>query len=111
MYKLDPPAIYVSARVLAQKETLTRAKNVVESLGKTMEETIYMADEDIPEIVRDDNWRSLWGSKMGQIPPDFPDPVIVLNTFRWDAEVNELSKQLAKENPDLGGYLGQFLGH
>ena len=49
MYQLDPPAIYVSERVLARKETSVRAKNVVESLGKTMEETIYMADEDIPE--------------------------------------------------------------
>lgn len=111
MYKLDPPAIYVSERVLATKATTARAKNIVEGLGKTMEDAIYMADEDIPEIVRKDNWKSLWGSKMGQLPQGFPDPVIVLNTFRWGKEVDELAGQMAKENPDLGGYLGQFLGH
>jgi len=110
MYKLAPPAIYVSERVLEKEVTAARAKDIVAGLGKTMEDTIYMADKDIPEIVRENNWKSLWGAKMGQLPQDFPDPIIVLNTFRWGKEVNELSSQMAKENPDLGGYIGQFLG-
>jgi len=111
MYQLEPPAIYVSERVLGREETSARAKNIVEALGRSMEDIIYMADEDIPQIVREDNWRSLWGTKMGQISRDFSDPIIVLNTFRWGKEVDELSRRMAKEHPDLGGYLGQFLGH
>ncbi len=86
MYQLSPPAVYAHTSVAEHPRYRERLDRVVAALQTPVEPIIYR-DEDIPGMVLDDGL--LTGRvSMGTLDV-VPDPILLLNTFRFDGRRRE----------------------
>lgn len=82
MYDLRPPAVYAHQTVMNHPVYRGRVERVVAAL-KERREIITFADADVPAMVRDGGLLSR-RTPMGT-QGEAPDPILLFNTFRFDA--------------------------
>jgi len=94
MYRLTPPAVYVSDRAMADARSAARVGRMLAALG-CEERAIPFTDTDIPEMIRAQGWetaRRRQGTHAGH-----RDPALVFTTIRFDDRPDP--KRLLEECP------------
>ncbi len=96
MYELDPPAVYVHQRVLADDRYRQRMQRVVAALKTPLEPKTF-CDDDLLDMIG----QGLLASRvpMGTIG-QVRDPALIFNTFRFD---HEQEQRLAWAKEKLAG--------
>jgi Spore photoproduct lyase len=109
MYTLTPPAVFVSDRVLGDKECMQRLHNFTAATNAPDWEVVR--DEDIPAMLERPIWKQ--ARKNAGERKDILDPVFFFNTFRFDGERQAVRQRIAAANPgfDIDGLEDYFLGY
>ncbi len=86
MYKLNPPHVYIHESVRNAPKLNARAEAVIAALVNRPPVTVYR-DEDLPRMIREEGLLAnrRWMGTMD----DIPDPILLLNTFRFDGRREE----------------------
>lgn len=94
MYKMSPPAVFVSDRVLEDEESMRRLEAFMKATNSSSWEVIK--DENIPAMLERPVWkrtRGCAGTRKSY------DPVFFFNTFRFDGQRDEVRRRIAAANP------------
>jgi len=105
MYELRPPAVYAHESVLADPRYKGRLDRVVAALAEPIEPVVY-TDAELPSLITER------GLVAGRVPmgslETIPDPILLLNTFRFD---DRRAERMAPLAPVLTGLPGGYHLH
>lgn len=109
MYRMTPPAVFVSDRVLQDEECLQRLQAFMKATQAPA--WIVVRDEEIPAMLEHPVWKRTRG-RAGTREAIY-DPVFFFNTFRFDGQQDEVRRRIAAANPgfDAGTLTDSFLGY
>ena len=109
MYAMTPPAVFVSDRVLQDQECMQRLLAFMEATNAPDWEIVR--DEEIPAMLD----RPVWKRTRGRAGTreQIHDPVFFFNTFRFDANRDDVRRRIAAANPDfdMARLADHFLGY
>ena len=109
MYKMTPPAVFVSDRVLQDDECMQRLNAFMKAANAPRWEVVR--DEDIPAMLDRPEWKRTAG--LAGARKKIYDPVCFFNTFRFDGNLDAVRRRIADANPgfDAGSLPDYFLGY
>lgn len=109
MYRLEPPAVYVHESVMADARCRGRAEGLVRALAQPVTPVVYR-DTDLPRLIREHGL--LAGRRPMGALAEVRDPILLLNTFRFDGGFDQRRAALtaAGWDPAWDGMLPQFIG-
>ncbi len=107
MYDLDPPALYAHESVLAREADRERMLRVVQACGRTMDDVLVYADDQLYDLIEKRGFRSA-RRRMGTLA-EVHDPALLFNTFRFDGRAPEAREALAERFSGFRGHLADAL--
>lgn len=109
MYRMKPPAVFVSDRVLESDECRRRLTSFMDATDAPDWEVVR--DEDIPQMLELPVWTRTRG-RAGAREQIF-DPVFLFHTFRFDDSRDDVRGRIAAANPgfDATRLRSYFLGY
>jgi len=109
MYDVKPSRVYVFKSVWEDERCSARAERMLGALGAP--EVATIADADLPDVIRDNNWIGI--PRRGLSLPPGESPVFVLNRLRMDVpDKKELADRILAECPEetSAGMVRRLLG-
>ncbi len=109
MYRLNPPSVHVLDRALEDPRSKQRVERLLAAVGSSLAAAEVVADADIPELIRREDWlRSRL--RQGRLGPH-RDPSLVFGTLRFEA-APPIKPVLEACPPGTSSWLvGNLLGH
>lgn len=100
MLELNPPMVLAHESVVASPVYQKRLQSVVDALSNPREPIIYR-DEELPSLLKEHQLLSRRVA-MGTLET-IPDPVLLLNTFRFDGQRQQQHQWLKQQGIPTGG--------